>query len=77
MLSDLCQHFLKKSRTDIPVLEEVQDFVITSKKRCKFLVDNRQKFQVGDIVHISGYGTYYISCTQNRKNAYIYATKTR
>ncbi len=77
MLSDLCQHLLQKNRTNIPALEDVEDFVVTSKKRCKFLVDKRQKFKVGDMVYIANHGTYYISCIRRHDNAYIYATKTR
>lgn len=77
MLSDLCQHLLKKNRSDIPPLMGVQDFVVTSKNRCKFLVDKKEKLKINDIVHIAGHGTYYISCIRRHDNAYIYATKTR
>ena len=76
MLSDLCEHMLQKNRSDIPPLEGVEDFVVTSKNRCKFLVDNRQKFKLGEMIHIAGYGTYYVSCTRRHKNDYIYATRT-
>lgn len=77
MLSDLCQHLLQKKRTDIPPLEGVVDFVVTSKNRCKFLVDKRKKFRLNEIVHIAGHGTYYVSCNRRQNNDYIYATRTR
>ena len=77
MLSDLCQHLLQKNRSDIPPLENVHDFVVTSKNGCKFLVDECQKFKLNDIVHIAGHGTYYVSSTRRHENDYIYATRTR
>ena len=77
MLSDLCQHLLQKNRSDISPVEGIVDFVVTSKNRCKFLVHNRQKFKLGEMINIAGHGTYYVSCIRRHENDYIYATRTR
>ena len=77
MLADLCASMLQKKCSDIPPLRGVTDIVITSKNRCKFLVDKSQNFKLGDTVHIAGHGTYYVSCLRRNDNDYIYATRTR
>lgn len=77
MLADLCASMLQKKCSDIPPLTGVTDIVITSKNRCKFLVDKSQNFKLGDTVHIEGYGIYYVSCLKRNDNDYIYATRTR